>query len=504
MDNLILALSMIFEPMTLFCLLLGSVIGIVIGVIPGLGPAIAIALALPLTINMDLAPSVALLLSLYCTSIYGGCVPSILLNVPGTPASAATALDGYQLARQGKAGLALTVATLGSALGGLISVLVLMTAAPLLARLALRFGPLELFLVGMFAITCIVLLERSIFLRALISALIGILIASVGQDPVSGGMRLTFGYFPLSGGIDLVPLLIGLFAISEVIARATDTQPEALRAGGRLGVEFPPRSYLRRGGALIVKSSLIGTVMGILPGAGPTAGSFVSYAEAKRSSRHPDSFGKGNLDGVVASEAANNAVTGGALVPALSLGIPGDAISALILAGLVLQGVVPGPRLYVDHYDTVLLILLSLFIANLAIITLGLFGLKLWTKVLRIPEKVLLGGVVVMAALGTYSANNSVLDLTIMVLAGVLGVLLMIARIPLTPLIIGFVLAPMLEVNLRQALVVYAGDPGVFIERPIAGALALLILLVVIWPLIARVAGRLMRRPSQGERHADQ
>lgn len=503
MENLTLALSMVFEPLTLFCLLLGSVIGMMIGVIPGLGPAIAIALALPLTINMELAPSVALLLSLYCTSIYGGCVPSILLNVPGTPASAATALDGYQLARNGKAGLALTVATIGSAIGGVISILILMSAAPFLARLALQFGPLELFLVGMFAFTCIVLLERSFFMRALISALIGVIIASVGQDPVSGGMRLTFGYFPLSGGIDLVPLLIGIFAISEVIARATEIRPEVQKASGTLGVEFPPRSYLRRGSALIVKSSLIGTVMGILPGAGPTAASFVSYAEAKRSSRDPDSFGKGNIDGVVASESANNAVTGGALIPALSLGIPGDAISALILAGLVLQGVVPGPRLYIDNYDTVLLILLSLFMANLAIITLGLLGLRLWTRVLEIPEKVLLGGVVVLATLGTYSTNNSVLDLTVMVLAGFLGVFLMIARIPLTPLIIGFVLAPMLEVNLRQSLVVYAGDPSIFIERPIAGVLTLLILLVIAWPLFPRVLRRVLNQKLLGEKDAD-
>lgn len=486
MEDLALALSMLIQPMTLLALVAGALIGIVIGVIPGLGPAIAIALALPLTINMELAPSIALLLSLYCTAIYGGCIPSILLNVPGTPASAATALDGYQMARGGKAGLAVTMATIGSASGGMISVMILMAAAPLLAQLALRFGPLELFLVGIFALTCIVLLERRYWVRAVLAALIGIIIASVGQDPVSGGMRLTFGYFPLAGGIGLVPLLIGLFAISEVIVRACRPAETAGPAEERLGIEFPPLSYWRRGTALLVKSSLIGTIMGILPGAGPTAGSFVSYAEAKRSSKNPESFGRGNPDGVVASEAANNAVTGGALVPALSLGIPGDAISALILAGLVLQGVVPGPRLYMDNYNIVLLILLSLLVANIAIIVFGFLGLRLWTMVLKIPERVLLGGVIVMASIGTYSANNSTLDLTIMALAGVLGVLLQMARMPLTPLIIGFVLAPMLEVNLRQALVVYAGDPGVFIERPPAGALLALILVVISWPLLMR------------------
>lgn len=500
MHDLLSALTMLAEPLTLLNIVLGSIIGIVIGVIPGLGPAIAIALALPLTVNMDLAPSVALLLSLYCTSIYGGCVPSILLNVPGTPASAATALDGYQLARQGKAGLAVTMATLASASGGIFSVLVLTFAAPLLARLALRFGPLELFLVGIFAMLCILLLERKLFVRAVISALLGIFIASVGQDPVGGGMRLTFGYFPLAGGIDLVPLLIGLFAISEVVLRTVSPSPLAETNDARPGVALPPRSYWRRGIPLLLKSSTIGTVMGILPGAGPTAGSFVSYAEAKRSAEDRESFGKGNLDGVVASESANNAVTGGALVPALSLGIPGDAISALILAGLVLQGVVPGPRLYADQYDVVLFILLSLLVANIGIIVFGLLGLRIWTRVLKIPEKVLLAGIVVMATVGTFATNNSTLDLVVMVAAGALGAVMQILRLPLTPLIIGFVLAPMLEVNLRQALVVYGGDWHVLLDRPIAGALAVLIVLIAVWPALAAPLRRL--RPARRARKA--
>ncbi len=494
MSDLSAALGMLLDPVTLFAGLLGAAVGMVIGVIPGLGPAIAIALALPLTINMELAPSIALLISLYCTSIYGGCVPSILLNVPGTPASAATALDGYQLAKRGKAGLALTLATIGSAAGGVLSVMVLLLAAPALARFALRFGPLELFLVGAFAITCVVLLDRRLYLRALISALIGLLLASVGQDPVGGGMRLTFGYFPLAGGLQLVPLLIGLFAISEVILRTARMAPAGTAFTHRLGVEMPERGFWRQGISLIGKSAAIGTVMGILPGAGPTAASFVSYAEAKRSTRGGVPLGEGNPKGVVASETANNAVTGGALVPALSLGIPGDAITALILAGLVMQGVVPGPRLYLDQNDIVMLILLSLLLANIGIITLGLMGLRLWTSVLRLPEPLVVAGVVMLATIGTFSTNNSTMDLTVMVLAGALGAAMRLARIPVTPLIIAFVLAPMLEVNLRQALVVYGTDWSVFLRRPIAGGLLLMIVAVILWPLARRLAGLISTR----------
>jgi putative tricarboxylic transport membrane protein len=490
MTDLLSATGMLLEPFTLLAGVLGAVIGIAIGVIPGLGPGIAIALALPLTINMELAPSVALLMSLYCTSIYGGCVPSILLNVPGTPASAATAIDGFKMSQQGKAGLALTLATIGSAAGGLMSVAILMLAAPVLANFALRFGPLELFLVGMFALTCVVLLDRRRFVRGVVSALIGITIASIGQDPVSGTMRMTFGHFPLAGGIQLVPLLIGLFAISEVIIRIARPRAAVAPVVHRPGIDLPDRAWWRRGVPLILKSSAIGTTLGVLPGAGPTAASFVSYAEAKRSATEPESFGQGNVAGVVASETANNSVTGGAMVPALSLGIPGDAITALILAGLVMQGIVPGPRLYIDHNDVVLFILMTLLLANIGVIVIGLAGLRIWTRVLQLPEPLIVTGVVVLATIGTFSTNNSTLDLTIMVAAGVLGAVLQIARVPMTPLILGFVLAPMIEQNLRQALVVYQGDWGVFVEREIAGILVLMILAVMLWPLAARLAAR--------------
>lgn len=494
MVDLSSAIAMLWQFDSIIALMIGVLGGIVIGVIPGLGPSIAIAMAIPFTLNLELAPSIALLMGLYGGSIYGGAITSIIVNVPGTPASAATAFDGYPMAKRGDGDIALTVATLASAFGGFISLIILMMLAPMLASFALRFGPIEMCFVALFALVCIILLDRKIILRATIAALIGILLAMVGPDPVTGSTRLTFGIFQLSAGIPLVPLLIGLFAISEVVFELTRATSSGATKFPRIGFRLPDRSILKRVNRTILKSSIIGTAIGILPGAGPTAASFVSYSEAKRSSPDPESFGKGNPEGVAASEASNNAVVGGALVPSLSLGIPGDPITALILAALVLQGVIPGPRLYAEHYDVVLYILTTLFLTNIGIVVFGLLGTHLWTRVLQIPNQLLMAGVVVFATIGTFSVNNSVFDLSLMIAAGLLGVLLRLGSIPVTPLIIGFVLGPLVEINLRQSMILYAGDWMVLWHRPIAGLMFLLILTVIFLPIIKESIRRLSAR----------
>lgn len=495
MDHLLSALTQLADPWALLALAVGTLGGMMIGIVPGLGPSIAVALALPFTIGMDLVPSIALLMGLYCASIYGGSLSAILLNVPGTPASAVTCLDGYPMARRGEADLAIGIATVASVAGGLLSLLVLALAAPFLARFALRFGPLEMSLVGIFALTCIIIIERRFAVRALAAALIGLLIGAIGQDPMSGSVRLTFGQFQLTGGVPLVPLLIGLFAMSEVaiqVARMAASSVTVLPV--RVGFRLPGAGYWRHGVPLLAKSSTLGTAVGILPGAGPTAASFMSYSEAKRTAKSPETFGKGNPDGIAASEAANNSVTGGALVPSLSLGIPGDPITAIILTALVLQGIAPGPRLYTENYDIVLVILLALAAVNVAILVMGSIGAHLFTRVLRTPQPLLLAAVVVVGTLGTYAANNSLYELKIMVAAAVLGVALRVLSFPIAPLIIGFVLAPMIEMNMRQAIIVYAGDWGVFVDRPIAGGLLLLILTLVLYPPLKALALRRLRR----------
>lgn len=495
MEDLLAAGGMLIEPATLLALFVGIFVGTVIGVLPGLGPSIAVALALPFTLSMSLGPSVALLMGLYCTSIYGGAVAAILLNVPGTPASAATCFDGYPMARRGDGDLAIGICTVGSAAGGMLSILILAFLAPFLARFALRFGPLEMFLVGVFALSCVAIIERAILVKALAAGLIGIALASIGQDPFSGDMRLTFGYFPLAAGIPLVPLLLGLFAVSEVMMRVAEFGPGTARSVlANVGFRIPGLGFWKSASGLIAKSSLIGIALGILPGAGPTAASFISYSEAKRTSPDRESFGKGNPHGILASESANNAVTGGALVPSLSLGIPGDPITAMILAALVLQGVIPGPRLYTEHMDQVLLVLMALFVANIGIIVAGVLGARVFTRVLRLPEPLLMVGVIVLATVGTFASNNSSLDLVIMVAAGLLGWGLRVLGFPLAPLIIGYVLAPMVETNMKQALIVYQGNWHVFVERPVATVLLLMIVAVLAYPALARLAARLFGR----------
>ena len=495
LHDLIAAFTQLLEPATLVALVAGILVGTIIGVLPGLGPSIAIALALPFTLNMTLGPSVALLMGLYCTSIYGGAIAAILINVPGTPASAATCFDGYPMARRGEADLAIGICTVGSALGGMLSLVILAFLAPFLAKFALRFGPLEMFLVGVFALCCVAIIERAVLTKAIAAGLIGMALASIGQDPASGDMRLTFGYFPLAAGIPLVPLLMGLFAISEVMIRVAEYGSGAFSETLKgVGFRIPGLAFWKSATPTIIKSSLIGIALGILPGAGPTAASFISYSEAKRSAKDPDSFGKGNPHGVLASEAANNAVTGGALVPSLALGIPGDPITAIILAALVLQGVIPGPRLYTEHMDQVFLVLLALFIANIGIIIAGSLGARIFTRILRLPEPLLMAGVIILAAVGTFAGNNSSLDLIIMVVAGFLGWGLRVLGFPLAPLIIGYVLAPMVEVNMKQALIVYQGNPLVFIERPVATVLLLMTLVVLLYPWLARASARLIGR----------
>src|SRR5690606_16712250 len=345
-----------------------------------------------------------------------------------------------------------------------------------------------------FSLVCMFLLGRRILYRAMIGTVLGVPIAAIGSDPMSGENRITFNVFALSAGVPLVPLLIGLFAITEVISGMTGQNVTATDKLPRVGIRLPPRSLWRRTAAVISKSSIIGTVLGILPGAGPTAAAFVAYSEAKRSSKDPEEFEKGNIEGVAAPESANNSVVGGSMVPTLSLGIPGDAVTALILAALVLQGVIPGPRLYSENYHLVVYILVTLFIANAGIIAVGLLGTHLWARILRVPNQLLMAGVMVFATIGTFSVNNSIFDLYIMIAAGFLGVILRITAIPITPLILGFVLGPLIELNLRQSLLVYDLSPTVLWERPIAGLFALLIIVIIAQPALVRAYQRLVSR----------
>ncbi|GAA5131535.1 tripartite tricarboxylate transporter permease [Alloalcanivorax gelatiniphagus] len=489
MDALLSALSMLAAPDALLAVVAGTLVGIIIGALPGLGSLLAITMALPLTFVLGQGASVALLLGIYCGSVYGGSLSAILINTPGTPQSAATVLDGYPMARRGEAGLALGWATTASAFGGILATVILAVASPLLARIGLKFGPVEYFALGVFALTCIVTVSRDNLAKGLMAGLIGLFVAVVGQDPVTGYLRYDFEVFDLSAGIGLVPFLVGLFALSEVFWRAAE------RVNGSVPVirsafRCPSLAELRRRFSMLLKSSLIGTWIGTLPGVGASSASMISYAEAKRSSPNRDKFGTGEPDGLIASEAANNAVTSGAMVPTLSLGVPGDPITAVMLGALVLQGVTPGPRLFLDNQELVLFIFLMLFVANICMFFGGWLMSPLFSRILRLPEPLLMAAVVVLVAAGTYSINGNPFDLLVVLLAGIGGFLLRYNGFPLAPMVIGFVLSPMIEQSLRQGLLMNRGSFLGFFASPIASGLFLITALFLLWPLLSRLRKR--------------
>ena len=485
-DIFISAFSLILDWTVLAALLGGTLLGVAIGVLPGLGPAVGVSLALPLTIGMSQIPAVTLLLGIYAGSIYGGSVTAILINTPGTPSSAASCLDGYPMARKGQVGEALGFAAFASVFGGVISTIVLALSAPQLAAWALEFGPAEMFALAVFALTCIAAVSSGSLSKGLLAGLLGLFLAVIGQDVFTGETRYTFSVFELSAGLSLVPLLVGLFALSEVFDRLAGRKPVHAMPDAPTSFRFPPRRTIRNMAPTLAKSSVIGTFLGILPGIGPTTASFVSYAEARRTSKDPSSFGKGNPEGLVASETANNAVTGGALVPTLALGVPGDPITAIMLGALIIQDIAPGPSLFIQHGDLVAAIFMGLLLINLLLLPIAKYFAVIWRRILMLPEPLLLASVAMLIGVGIYTLNNSFMDLATVLIAGVAGYLLRLARYPLAPIIIGFVLGNMLEQNLRMGLIVYDQSVPAFLLRPIPLTLYLLSALFVGWPYLSR------------------
>lgn len=490
MEIFLSALDMLFTPAVLVALVLGVAVGIIVGAIPGLGSVLGVSMALPLTFVLSTEVGIALLLGIYCGSVYGGSIAAILINTPGTPQSVATVFDGHPMAKSGRANLALGWSVTASAIGGLIATVILVVAAPLLARVGLLFGPIEYFALGLFALTCIVSVSRDDMIKGLMAGLGGLFVAVIGQDSLTGYLRFNFDSFQLGAGIGIVPFLVGLFALSEVFSRVAEhafgTKQKVMKSGFALPTLSDLR--LRKGGLL--KSSLIGTWIGTLPGVGATTASMVSYAEAKRSSPRRENFGKGEPDGLIASEAANNAVTSGAMVPTLSLGVPGDPITAVLLGALVLQGLTPGPRLFVESGDLVLFIFVALFLANIVMFVCGIAMAPQFSRILRVPESLLLPMIVVLIAAGTYSLNSNPFDLLVVFVAGVSGLLLRHNNFPLAPVVIGFVLGPMVERGLRQGLIITQGNFLAFFGHPIALTLFVFTAIFLFLPVIKRVVNQ--------------
>jgi putative tricarboxylic transport membrane protein len=474
------ALTNLADPMLLGWLLLGVFIGLVFGAAPGLTATAGVAIATPLTFGIGFNDSMALLLGLYCAGYFAGSIPAVLINTPGAPGNAATAVDGYAMARKGHADLAISLAIVSSFIGGVVSAAVLMAFAPVLAGFALDFTAAEYFALALFGLICVAAVSRDSLAKGTISAIIGMLLGTVGIDPVGGMTRLTLGLPELQSGVPLLPALIAFFAITEVLAQAAGPAASIeQREQQRMRVRDLLPIYLRHKW-LVVKSAVIGTGIGILPGTGPTIASWISYGEAARSD---PAVGKGAPGGVIAPETANNAVTGGALVPLLTLGIPGDSVTAVLIGALLIQGIDPGPFFIVEHGDLFALILLILLAANTLILVLGLGLRRYLPAVLRVPPRILLPTIGVLCATGGFAISNSPFEVGLIAVLGTGGFLLACFGFPMPPLVIGMVLGPIVEVNLRNALIANQMDPTIFITRPISATLllALAVVLLLAW-----------------------
>ncbi len=475
--------------------MLGALLGTAIGVLPGLGPPATIALLLPATYKIEPVSAVIMMAGIFYGAMYGGSTTSILLNIPGEAASVVTCLDGYKMARKGRAGVALGLSAIGSFFAGTVSVLGLSLVAPLLAAFALKFGPPEYFSLVLLGLMMAVYLAEESILKGLITGTIGLLMGTVGLDPVLGAQRFTFGLSRLTDGFDFVVVAMGLFGISEVLINLETPEKRDIFKASLKGL-LPSREDWRRSWAAIVRGSLLGFFIGVLPGGGAIISSFAAYAVEKRLSRHPEEFGQGAVEGVAAPEAANNAASTSSFIPLLTLGIPGNASIAMIFVALMIHGIRPGPLLLQEHPQLFWGVVASMYIGNLMLLGLNLPLIGLWVRLLKVPYRLLAVVVVIICVIGAYSVNNLTFDIGTMVVFGAFGYFIRKAGFPAAPLILAMILGPMLERTLQQSLISSGGDPMIFLRRPISAALLGVAVLVMAKPVVQWVLKQTARRKS--------
>ncbi|WP_053362535.1 tripartite tricarboxylate transporter permease [Bacillus sp. FJAT-27251] len=485
-ELLLYGLAHVFEWQNILAMVIGVFAGMVIGALPGLSVPMGVALMLPFTFGMAPTAGILLLMGVYCGGIYGGSITAILLKTPGTAASAATASDGFALAQQGKAGTALNMSIYASVFGGIISGIILLLLAPPIADFALNFGPPEYFALAVFGLSIIAGISSKSVTKGLIMGCLGMLVSTVGIDPIDGVTRFEFGTSFLISGIDLVPALIGLFAISEIFNQiekrakkiAVNTTYEKQKFGWKDMVPYRKT---------VLKSSLIGTLVGAIPGTGASIAAFLSYKEAHRTSKDPDRFGKGSLDGIAAAESGNNGSTGGTLIPLMTLGIPGDVVTAVLLGALMIQGLRPGPELFTNYGDIVYTVLVGFILINVILFFQAKLAIRFFAKVTLIPATILLPVVLGLCLVGTFAVSNNLTSVGIALFFGVIGYFLPKYGFPVTPMLIAMILGPIAEESLRQSLILSEGSIGIFLTRPISIIFILLTIGSFIIPFISKM-----------------
>ncbi len=490
------ALPVLTDPLVIGLIIGGTLVGVIIGALPGLSSSMGVALLLPFSLYLEPIPAIALLSALYCAGTFGGSITAILINAPGAPPAVATAFDGYPMAVKGEAGRALGIAAVSSVSGGILSVLVLLLAAPLLARVAYSFGPPEYFALGVFALSMLASISGEAPLKNLIGGCLGLLIATVGIDLTTGVERFTFGVPELYEGIQFIPVLIGLFAVTELLSQAQELGRERI-AVALSALKLPTLDDFRRIKGTILRSSGIGIFVGVLPAEGSTMAAMIGYNEAKRWAETPEKFGEGTIEGVAGPEAANNAATGGAMVPTLALGIPGSATAAVILGGLQVQGLRPGPYLFEEQPGLLYGIFFAMLIANILFLFIGLLGAKVFARISLVPRTFLWPTVFALCFVGAYGLNQSIVDVWIMIISGLVGFVLKRNGFGPAPIIMGIVLGGLVETSLAQSMIIFDQQWTGFFTRPIALAFFALAMISLTGAQIRVALARIFHRDPE-------
>ncbi len=488
-SHILLGINTLFTPMNLMFCFIGVVMGTLVGVLPGLGPTAAIALLLPNTFHVSPVTAIIMLAGIYYGAMYGGSTTSILVNIPGEAASVITCLDGYQMALKGRAGPALGIAAFGSFIAGTISIIGLMLVAPPMAKFALAFGPPEYFSLMLLGIVILIYLASGSMLKALMMAVFGLLIGTIGMDAISGTQRLTFGLLELCDGVGLIPAIMGLFGVAEVIINVEQAiKTEVITT--KVKNLFPNLKDWKDSFWPIIRGSFLGFFIGVLPGPAPVISSFSSYAIEKKLSKHPEKFGTGVIEGVAGPEAANNSATGGAFIPLFTLGIPSNSVIAILLGAFMIHGIQPGPMLISKYPDLFWGTVMSMYLGNAMLLVLNLPLIGLWVKVLKVPYPILFPLILLFCLVGVFSLNFSQVEVALMIGFGIFGYLARKFQLEMAPLVLALVIGPMMENNLRLSLIIAQGNPFVFIQRPISAAFIIITFILFISPLVPWIGQR--------------
>ncbi|WP_332715978.1 tripartite tricarboxylate transporter permease [Pelagibacterium mangrovi] len=487
-SSLALGFSVALDPVNILYCFIGVLLGTLVGVLPGIGPTATIAMLLPITFTLGPASALIMLAGIYYGAQYGGSTTAILINLPGESSSAVTAIDGYQMAKQGRAGPALATAALGSFFAGSVATLLLAYFAPPLARAALNFGPAEYFSLIVLGLLVSIALAHGSILKALAMIVVGLLLGMVGQDIYTGTPRFTFGFRELFQGINFVSVAVGVFGVAEILRNLENEQTREVMVK-KVKNLWLTKDDFKRIAAPVVRGTVLGSLLGVLPGGGHILSAFASYSAEKRLSKHPEEFGKGAIEGVAGPESANNAAAQTSFIPLMTLGIPAHPVMALMVGAFILQGITPGPNVINEQPALFWGIIASMWIGNILLVLLNLPLIGLWVKMLTIPYRILFPAIVLFACIGCYSINQNIFDVYAIAFFGLVGYLLIRFGCEPAPLLLGFVLGPLLEEHLRRAMIISRGDPTVFITRPISAtllALALVAIVIAVLPSIRR------------------